>query len=135
MAKTVDPYKGILSDIQKLSQKASIQPSAAIGKIVSPPPELIVEHNGMQITKEFLWVDEYWIPGHTRHIVGETSNRGGGSGDAAYESHNHPIDNDESLTDTWKAGDRVILIPILGNDNRTTVQYIVAGKLKRLDGN
>ena len=135
MAKTVDPYKGIIMNIRRMSQRTALQPSAAIGKIVSTPPEIIVEHNGMKLTKEFLWIDEYWIPGHTRHMVGTTSNRGGGSGDASYESHNHPIDNDEALTDTWKVGDRVILIPILGDDNTTTVQFIVAGKLKRLDGN
>ena len=68
-------------------------------------------------------------------MVGATSDRGGGGGYAEYASHNHPIDNDEALTDTWKVGDRVILIPILGDDNTTTVQFIVAGKLKRLDGN
>ena len=135
MAKTMDPYKGIIMNIRRMSQRTALQPSAAIGKIVSPPPEIIVEHNGMKLTKEFLWIDEYWIPGHTRRMVGTTSNRGGGSGDASYESHNHPIDNDEALTDTWKVGDRVILIPILGDDNTTTVQFIVAGKLKRLDGN
>ena len=68
-------------------------------------------------------------------MVGETANRAGGSGEAQYESHNHPIDNDESLTDTWKVGDKVLLIPIADDDNRTVVQYVVLCKLKRLDGN
>lgn len=82
-----------------------------------------------------MWIDDYWIPGHTRHMVGSTANRAGGSGDAAYESHNHPIDNDERLTDTWKVGDKVLLLPVTGDDNKTTKQYIVGMKLRRLDGN
>ena len=68
-------------------------------------------------------------------MVGETDYMSGGSGDAAYESHNHPVDNDEALTDTWKPGDKVLLIPVTGEDNRTITQFIVLCKLKRLDGN
>ena len=135
MAKTVDPYNGLLKDVKALAGGAAIQPTSGIGRIVSPPPNIVVLYHGMKIPKEFLWVDEYWIPGHTRHIVGETSYRGGGSGYPQYESHTHPIDNDEMWTDTWKAGDYVKVTPIVGDDERTTVQYIISGKLRRLDGN
>lgn len=41
-----------------------------------------------------------------------------GSGDAAYESHNHPIDNDETWTDTLKPGTLVLLIPIYGQNEQ-----------------
>jgi hypothetical protein len=41
------------------------------------------------------------------HLVSATQNRAGGSGDAAYQSHNHDIDNDYTdsviYTDTLKA--------------------------------
>lgn len=112
-----------------------MQPTIGIGYVVSPPPNIQIRYNGYILTSKYLWIDEYWLPGHTRHMVGATSYRGGGSGDPAYESHNHPIDNDEQLTDTWAAGDRVALLPITAEDNRTTTQYIVLCKLKRLDGN
>ena len=60
----------------------------------------------------------------------------GGSGDAAFESHRHPIDNDEELTDTWKVGDHVQLDPIYSEDDkRSGQQFIVHCKLRRFDGN
>lgn len=112
-----------------------MQPTIGIGYVVSPPPNIQIRYNGYILTSKYLWIDEYWLPGHTRHMVGATSYRGGGSGDPAYESHNHPIDNDEQLTDTWAVGDRVAMLPITAEDGRTTTQYIILGKLKRLDGN
>ena len=135
ITKAEDPYRGIVRNIQRMAGGSALQPSAGIGKIISPPPEIAVSYHGMMLTKEFLWIDEYWLQGHTRHVVGATSYAGGGSGYAEYASHNHPVDNDETLTDRWKAGDNVLVTPVLGDDNRTTVQYIISGKLKRLDGN
>lgn len=92
-------------------------------------------YNGYILDKKHLWIDDYWIPGHQRHMVGSTDYTSGGSGDAEYASHAHPIDNDEKLTDTWNVGDRVLLLPVTGDDNKTTKQYIVGMKLRRLDGN
>lgn len=135
MKKTDNPYKGLVNLNRKLAERAALQPTVGIGVIVSPPPEIQIRYNGYILDKKHLWIDDYWIPGHTRHMVGSTANRAGGSGDAAYESHNHPIDNDEQLTDTWKVGDKVLLLPVTGDDNKTTKQYIVGMKLRRLDGN
>lgn len=135
MNKTENPYKALVDMNRRLAQRAALQPTAGIGVVVSPPPDIKIQYNGFILDSQYLYADEYWIPGHTRHMVGATANRGGGSGDAAYESHNHPIDNDESLTDTWAVGDKVLLIPITGDDNRTTTQFAVLCKLKRLDGN
>lgn len=114
-----------------------------IGIIVSPPPEIKIKYNGFILDKQFLYIDEYWIQGHTRthkgHIISETQPRAGGSGDAEFQSHTHDIDNDytdvETLTDTWKVGDRVLMAPIVGEDGRTTKQFAVLCKLVRLDGN
>lgn len=133
--KTEDPYKAMLSMHQNIARKAALQPTAGIGVVVSPPPSIAIKYHGYVVEAKDLWIDDYWIPGHTRHIVGETSYRGGGSGMPAYESHNHPIDNDEQWTDTWTVGDRVLMIPVTGDDNKTTKQYIVGMKLRRLDGN
>ena len=138
-----DPYKGITDLFQKMAAESGRQPSAVIGKIVSPPPELKVSVNGMVLDKKYFWVDEYWVQGHTRthrgHIVSATQYRAGGGGYAEYASHNHDIHDDytdtETLTDTWAVGDHVFLIPILGDDKKTAEQFFIWGKAVRLDGN
>lgn len=135
MKKTDNPYKGLVNLSRKLAEKAALQPTAGIGVIVSPPPEIQIRYNGYILDKKHLWIDDYWIPGHQRHMVGSMDYTSGGSGDAEYASHAHPIDNDEKLTDTWNVGDRVLLLPVTGDDNKTTKQYIVGMKLRRLDGN
>ena len=86
----------------------------SVGRVLSPPPDIRVKWNDITLNKEQIYLNEYWLPGHTRHIVGATSYKGGGSGDAAYESHNHPIDNDETWTDTLKPGDLVSVYPQAG---------------------
>lgn len=143
MNKADNPYKGLVALGKLLARGAAMQPTMGIGIIVSPPPEIKIKYNGFTLDKQFLYIDEYWIQGHTRthngHIVSETQPRAGGSGDAEFESHTHDIDNDytdvETLTDTWKVGDRVLMAPIVGEDGRTTKQFAVLCKLVRLDGN
>ena len=99
----------------------------SVGKVLTPPPALSVEWNGIILTPDKLYLNEYWLPGHTRHIVGETSFRGGGGGLAMYESHNHPIDNDETWTDTLKPGDIVSVYPQEGGQ-----LFIIESKLVKL---
>jgi hypothetical protein len=103
------------------------QLTPTVGKVLTPPPNLSVEWNNIVITKEQIYLNEYWLPGHTRHIVGETDFRGGGSGDPAYESHNHPINNDETWTDTLKPGDFVSVYPQEGGQ-----LFIIENKLVKL---
>ncbi len=103
------------------------QLTPTVGKVLTPPPNLSVEWNNIVITKEQIYLNEYWLPGHTRHIVGETDFRGGGSGDPAYESHSHPIDNDETWTDTLKPGDFVSVYPQEGGQ-----LFIIENKLVKL---
>ena len=71
------------------------------------------------------------------HIVSATQNRGGGGGYAAFESHNHDIDNDYTdnivYTDTLKAGDYVSIMPMMSEDG-SSQQYIILDKIVRLDG-
>lgn len=143
MNKTDNPYKGLVALGKLLARGAAMQPTMGIGIIVSPPPEIKIKYNGFTLDKQFLYIDEYWIQGHTRkhkgHIVSATQYRAGGSGDAEFQSHNHDIDNDytdvETLTDTWHIGDKVLMAPIIGEDGRTTKQFAVLCKLVRLDGN
>lgn len=103
------------------------RPQPSVGVVVTPPPKLSVRWNNIVIPPERIYLSDYWMPGHTRHIVGETSNRGGGSGDASYESHNHPIDNDETWTDTLKPGDLVAVHPQEGGQS-----FIITCKLVKL---
>ncbi len=91
---------------------------AQVGIVTNPPPDLVVKMNNIDITAKEIYCSRYLLPGYTRHMVGQTSDRAGGSGDAAYESHNHPIDNDETWTDTLKPGTLVLLIPIYGQDEQ-----------------
>ena len=138
-----NPFKALVDLHKRMAQTAGYQAEIGIGRIVSPPPELIVSYNGMNIDKRFLWVDEYWIQGHTRthkgHIVSATQPRGGGGGYAEFASHTHDINDDytdtETITDTWKKDDYVLMLPILGNDKKSASEYVVLGKLVRLDGN
>jgi len=143
MKKTDNPYKGLVDLQYKMAGAAALQPTAGIGEVVSPPPNIQIKYHGFILKAKDLWIDEYWLQGHTRthegHIVSETQPRAGGSGYPEFASHTHDIHNDytdtETLTDTWAVGDKVLLIPITGEDGKTTKQYIVGMKLRRLDGN
>lgn len=105
-------------DVMHRVVQGDLPRGAQVGIVVSPPPSLVVKMNNIEITAKDVYCSRYLLPGYTRHMVGQTNNRGGGSGDAAYESHNHPIDNDETWTDTLKPGTLVILIPIYGQDEQ-----------------
>lgn len=143
MKKPENPYKGLVQLAQGIAKGAALQPTIGIGVIVSPPPNIQVKYNGFILDNKFLYIDEYWIQGHTRthkgHIVSETQPRAGGGGDAEFASHTHEIHNDytdvETKTDTWKVGDKVLLLPLTGEDYKTTKQFVVLCKLVRLDGN
>lgn len=105
-------------DVMHSVVQGDLPRGAQVGIVVSPPPSLVVKMNNIEITAKDVYCSRYLLPGYTRHMVGQTNNRGGGSGDAAYESHNHPIDNDETWTDTLKPGMLVLLIPIYGQDEQ-----------------
>lgn len=143
MKKTDDPYSGLSKMLHGIGKREGIQPGIGIGVIVTPPPAIQVAYNGMTLNASDLYVDEYWIQGHTRthkgHIVSATQYRAGGSGMAEYQSHNHDIDNDytdtQTKTDTWHVGDKVALLPVYSaQDMKSAQQYIVLAKLVRLDG-
>ena len=105
-------------DVMHSVVQGDLPRGAQVGIVVSPPPSLVVKMNNIEITAKDVYCSRYLMPGYTRHMVGQTSDRAGGSGDAAYESHNHPIDNDETWTDTLKPGTLVLLIPIYGQNEQ-----------------
>ena len=105
-------------DVMHSVVQGDLPRGAQVGIVVSPPPDLVVKMNNIEITAKDIYCSRYLLPGYTRHMVGQTSDRASGSGDAAYESHNHPIDNDETWTDTLKPGTLVLLIPIYGQNEQ-----------------
>lgn len=105
-------------DVMHSVVQGDLPRGAQVGIVTNPPPDLVVKMNNIEITAKDVYCSRYLLPGYTRHMVGQTSDRAGGSGDAAYESHNHPIDNDETWTDTLKPGTLVLLIPIYGQNEQ-----------------
>ena len=105
-------------DVMHSVVQGDLPRGAQVGIVVSPPPSLVVKMNNIEITAKDVYCSRYLLPGYTRHMVGQTSDRAGGSGDAAYESHNHPIDIDETWMDTLKPGTLVLLIPIYGQNEQ-----------------
>lgn len=120
----------------------ALQRGAEFGIVLNPPPEIKISYRGMILDKSFLYIDQLYLQDYTRtakgHIVSATQNRSGGGGDASFASHNHDIDNDYTdtitYTDTWKVGDKVIVLPIFGDDGKTIKQYAIWGRWVRLDG-
>jgi len=116
---SADQSAAKIVDLQHQIAEEHIPLLPTIGKVLTPPPNLSVAWNDIVITKEQIYLNEYWLPGHTRthqgHIVSATQDKSGGSGYPEFESHNHDIDNDytdsETLTDTLKQGDLVSVYP------------------------
>ena len=105
-----------------------------IGIVIAPPPAIQIRVNNITLDRKDCYIQDYSMPGYTRHVVGETSFRGGGGGYAEYESHNHPIDNDETWTDTLVPGDLVGVIPLeeSNEDEKKGQLYLITGRVRKL---
>ncbi len=143
MKKNDDPYKDLANIMIRTAMRNGLQPGAVIGEVLTPPPNLVVLYNGLHLDASYFWIDEYMLQDHTRHVKGHivsaTQDRGGGSGDAAFQSHNHDIDNDYTAsviyTDTWHVGDKLAMLPVFSSDDmQTAQQYIIFARIVRLDG-
>jgi len=136
--KNKNPYTTILRVMKDISEDAN-SPSIQIGKIIASPPEIQVSYNGIILDKKEIWISQYLLVGYERtakgHLVSATQNRAGGSGDPAFASHNHDIDNDYTdniiYTDTLVAGDYVSIMPMMSEDG-TSQQYIILDKIVHL---
>lgn len=130
---TLEQSAASMVKLMHTAGKAEQVQMAQIGVVLAPPPNIVVEVNNIQLTKNDIFISEYLLPWYKRHVVGETSYRGGGSGYAEYQSHNHPIDNDETWTDTLVPGDLVLVIPLEGSASLEGNQmYVIADKVVRL---
>ena len=117
---------GMVDLMHKVASGARPQ-GPQLGIVLSPPPEIEIKLNNIILTKRDIYINEHLLPWYVRHYVGQTSNRSGGSGDASFASHNHPINNDLTLTDTLKPGDYVSVYPLDGDQ-----LYFVESKVVRL---
>lgn len=118
--------EAIVNTIHDIANGA-IPQRAQIGMVLAPPPDIQVQLNNIVLTRKDVYISAYLLSGYTRHVKGETSDAAGGSGEAAYESHRHPVDNDETWTDTLKAGDLVSVIPMEGDQ-----LYIIEDRVVKL---
>ena len=46
MKKTDNPYKGLVDLQYKMAGAAALQPTAGIGQVVSPPPNIQIKYHG-----------------------------------------------------------------------------------------
>lgn len=133
-----NPYTEMLGLIAGTARENN-SPSIQIGKILASPPDIQVAYNGIILTREEIWISEYLLIGYRReakgHFVSQTQFRSGGSGDAAYASHNHDIHDDYTddvvYTDTLVAGDYVSIMPMVSEDG-SSQQYIILDKIVHL---
>ena len=124
----------IVDSIHKIAEEHEPLPPS-VGVVLTPPPNLTVQWNDIVISTDKIYLNEYWLPGHTRthkgHIVSATQDKAGGGGYAEFASHNHDINNPytdtETLTDTLKPGDFVSVYPQKGGQ-----LFIIESKLVKL---
>ena len=124
------PFAEINKHFTGLAQGSINIPAVAIGKVLSPPPELIVQVGDLQLDKDDIYVADYLLQGYQRHVniaqaavTGQTQIGGG-------PAHLHQMDvvgiadTTVSMLDTLKIGDYVAVLPT--EDKQT---YIVLCKV------
>jgi len=101
-----------------------------LGKIISPPPDITIQWNGIVLTKKDIFLNEYWLQGHRREAKGTIIS---GTQPAGHHVHTHGIANaytdDIIYTDTLKPGDLVSVYPIEFEGEQL---FMVESKMVRL---
>lgn len=64
-------------DVMHSVVQGNLPRGAQVGIVVSPPPSRVVKMNNIEITAKDVYCSRYLLPGYTRHMVGQTSDRGG----------------------------------------------------------
>lgn len=78
MEKLVGAMHGIAQDERLARPK--------IGRVLTPPPGLTIQVDDIILERGEIYIFSYSLPGYTRHMVGETSYRGGGGGYAEFNA-------------------------------------------------
>lgn len=129
-------------------------PCVCLGEVVDANPltvkteDLILEHDDLLVSdvlvggyKREISEEAQGTEAITGNLLSSTQNKSGGSGESAYASHNHEINNDATLTGSYtrkgevqcefkpylKPGDLLAMIPTANGQ-----QYIVLCKVVRV---
>lgn len=121
-AEMINLFHGIAGEHQPLQ--------GGLGKIIAPPPNIVISWNGIELTKEQIYLNEYWLIGHRREAKGTINS---GTQPAGHHSHAHGIANpytdDIIYTDTLKPGDWVTVFPVEMEGEQL---YMVTAKMVKL---
>jgi len=63
----MNPYIKILNAARKEGSKDN-PPSICIGKVISPPPNLIIETKNLQLYTDDIYIADYLLQGYSRDI-------------------------------------------------------------------
>jgi hypothetical protein len=108
----MDPYVKILNLMTK--KGAECNPlSICIGKVIAPPPEIIIQTNNIQLYKDDLYIADYLLQGYSRNVSIAPNCTG----------------NIITAKDTIKVGDELAVLPTV--DNQT---WIILCKVVKCDG-
>lgn len=107
----MDPYIKMLNLMKKKGAESN-PPSISIGKVIAPPPEIIVQTNNLQLYKDDLYIADYLLSGYSRQVSITNS-----SGTAI------------NMLDTIKVGDELAILPT--EDNQT---WIILCKVVKCNG-
>lgn len=116
-----NPFMSMVGLMQEQGGSKSNQPFF-IGEVISASP-LIVQIEGVQITEEDMFINEFLLSGYQRAFsmatttaTGTTQSQSGGSGDSSFSSHSHDVETIGIPSGTWVAtssffvGDKVLLL-------------------------
>lgn len=107
----MDPYVKMLN-LMKTKGAESNPPSISIGKVISPPPEIIVQTRDLQLYKDDLYIADSLLTGYSRQV-----------------SITNCTGTAVTTTDTIKAGDELAILPTV--DNQT---WIILCKVVKCNG-
>lgn len=102
----------------------------SLGKVIAHPPDIDILWNGIHLTKEQVYLNEYWLIGHRREAKGTIVS---GTQPAGHHVHTHGINNpytdDIIYTDTLKPCDWVTVFPVEMEGEQL---YMVTAKMVKL---
>lgn len=107
----MDPYVKMLNLMKKKGAESNPL-SISIGKVIAPPPEIIVQTNDLQLYKEDLYIADYLLSGYSRQV-------------SITNSEGSAI----NMLDTIKVGDELAVMPTEGNQT-----WIILCKVVKCNG-
>lgn len=133
-----NPYESIVN-LMLHAGSTQNKTSLAIGKIIAEPPAIKVAYNGIILSSEDIFISDRLLREHEREargkIVSKTQYKSGGSGDPAFASHNHEIDDDYTLnfitTDTDLKVGALVLIGIVYDSQHDVNKYVIIDHINK----